>query len=43
MPHVQPFAGRVGEHVEHVKLRFCGIDADFIGFVLQPKGLPFFF
>ena len=40
MPHVQACARRVGEHVEHVELRPCGVDLDVVGLLVAPALLP---
>jgi hypothetical protein len=43
MTHVQPGSRRIREHIEHIKLGFICIDADFVRFVFLPVLLPFFF
>src|SRR5262245_26150722 len=40
MADVEPLAGRVGEHVEHVELRPRGIDLGAERALLQPAALP---
>lgn len=41
--HVQAGARRVGEHVENVIFRTCGVDFDVVGSALPPALLPFGF
>ena len=47
MTNVKSLTARIGKHVEHVKLRFCGVESLFMwirgmkGLPFQPKPLPF--
>ena len=43
MTHVQSCSRRIGEHVEHVVLRFAFVFNNMIGLVVDPSLLPFFF